>query len=91
VFDDHFITGHGSGLKVVAPLAGHRWEVAVQGGEESMAQHDVAMGNDDAASAAREWLLMYNRGDVEATRHLREWMASALVPPIEGVDPHIGA
>jgi predicted RecB family nuclease len=47
----------------------------------------VAMdgASDERRAAAREWLLTYNRGDVQATLALRDWLehgADAL-PSIE--------
>jgi hypothetical protein len=83
-WDSLFITGASSSLKTVAPLAGFRWEVDDAGGGESMIKHDLATHGDEAA---QDWLLAYNRGDVEATFALRGWMASTTLPRIEEVDP----
>ena len=79
-WDDQLITAHGSGLKVVAPLCGFHWDVDDAGGGESMIKHDLAVAGDDAA---RDWLLTYNRGDVEATLAVRDWMSTAAVAGIE--------
>ena len=45
-----------------------------------MVKYDLAVAGDDVA---RRWLLTYNRGDVEATRAVREWMSSAVLTGIE--------
>jgi predicted RecB family nuclease len=91
VWDSQLITGGSSGLKVVAPLAGFHWEVDDAGGGESMVMHDVAVGapSQEEREAAREWLLRYNRGDVEATLCLREWIdrEGSRILAIESVDP----
>jgi predicted RecB family nuclease len=91
VFDSQLITGRGVGLKATAPLAGFRWPVDDPGGGESMIRYDVAVAAEDEAEreSGREWLLDYNRGDVEATFVLREWMdrEASSIPSIESVDP----
>ena len=79
VWNRQIITGHGSGLKVIAPIAGFHWGVEDAGGGESMIRYDLAAAGDDAA---QEWLLRYNRGDVEATLAVREWMATAALQGI---------
>jgi hypothetical protein len=52
-----------------------------------MVRYDEAVnaGEPLAASSARNWLLAYNRNDVEATFVLREWlyMAATACPPVE--------
>ena len=41
-----------------------------------MIRYDEAIGTGDpaAAQAARDWLLTYNRNDVEAALAVREWL-----------------
>jgi len=87
VFGRQMITGHASGLKQVAPLAGFSWEVANPGGDESIVRYDAAVAGDDQA---REWLIAYNRNDTQATLALREWLdhAASDCPPIE--EAHYG-
>ncbi len=83
-WDSQLITGGSSSLKTTAPLAGFRWEVDDAGGGESMIKHELATRGD---KTAQEWLLAYNRGDVEATIAVRNWMASTESPGIEEVEP----
>jgi predicted RecB family nuclease len=92
VWDANFITGSASGLKVVAPIVGFAWEVDDPGGGESMVMYDRALDVGADADAARAWLLLYNRGDVMATRAVREWMdtVGARAPSIASVGPRPG-
>lgn len=91
VVDSQLITGRGSGLKVIAPIAGFSWGVDDPGGGESMLRYDVAVGADDEAErdGARRWLLTYNQGDVEATLALRDWIERgvAAIGAIESLEP----
>jgi predicted RecB family nuclease len=78
VFERSWITGGSTGLKTIAPLAGHHWSVDDPGGGLSMVRYAEAIGPDlDTAETARGWLLDYNAGDVVATLRIREWLTAS--------------
>jgi predicted RecB family nuclease len=87
VFTTQLITGASAGLKDVAALCGYTWQADDPGGGQAMIRYDeaVSAAGRQAARAARDWLLTYNRGDVEATRVLREWLDHKATgcPPVE--------
>ncbi|MCP3976870.1 MAG: TM0106 family RecB-like putative nuclease [bacterium] len=75
VFEAGWVTGGSTGLKTIAPLAGFEWEVDDPGGGISMLYHAQAIDvADPESTSARQWLLDYNRGDVEATLAIRDWL-----------------
>ena len=59
-----------------------------------MLYYDAAVGAESGvdAEAARAWLLTYNRGDVEATLLIHDWLASdsGSILSIEPLDPSLG-
>jgi predicted RecB family nuclease len=85
VFKDQMITGNPVKLKVTAPLCGHSWGVEEPAGDESMVRHDTAI---EGSQEDRDWLLTYNRGDVEATAAVREWLdhEASSYPSVEDLE-----
>lgn len=77
VFDRSWTTGGSVGLKAVAPLASFAWPVDGPGGGAAMVHHarmvDTSTPHEEAAEI-RQWLIDYNRGDVEATYAIRHWL-----------------
>jgi predicted RecB family nuclease len=90
VVNDQFITGGGMGLKKIAPLSGFSWEVEDPGGGFSMVQYDLAVNGETEPQRddARSWLLTYNRGDVEATLSIRDWLEreGSEIPTVDALD-----
>ena len=74
IFKDSWITGDSTGLKMIAPLAGYQWPVDDPGGGLSIVRHAEATAQTPSKDA-RSWLLDYNRGDVEATATIRDWLS----------------
>jgi predicted RecB family nuclease len=91
VFTSQLITGAAAGLKDVAALCGYAWQAEGPGGGQAMIHYGEAIDARDqpAASVARDWLLTYNRGDVEAARALREWLdhKATSCPAVEVLAP----
>jgi len=56
-----------------------------------MLRYDSAVGAQyhTEREEARRWLLTYNRGDVEATLAIRDWLGgdSGSIQPIDSLDP----
>ncbi len=79
VFERQLITGFGTGLKVVAPMAGFEWRDEDPGGGQSMVWYQQAVTGDGNTRAR---LLAYNEDDVQATRSLRDWLEDSSFPSI---------
>lgn len=62
----------GLSLKTVAPVAGFAWPEEFDGEESVNARREALAGD----THARQQILDYNAGDVQATRVVREWMSA---------------
>lgn len=77
VFGSQTVTGYGGGLKVVAPLLGFAWEDDDAGGTQSMTWWRSAVDpaiEPHRQEQLRRRILAYNRDDVRATLHVRDWL-----------------
>lgn len=85
VAGDQIVTGHGLGLKNIAPLAGFAWRDDDPGGDASTAWYRDAVTNPDSSVRAdnQSRLLRYNEDDVLATVAVRTWLTTANLPSIE--------
>jgi len=96
VWQRQVVTGHGSGLKLVAGRLGFAWDDDDPGGAQSIVwwTNAVDPGRTEAErSTWRARLLTYNRDDVRATLHVREWLAregATLAPPPAAGTPSTG-
>jgi predicted RecB family nuclease len=84
---DQLLTDGRLGLKVLASRAGFTWRDEDPSGEASIGWYEEAIGDEDAARAARARLLAYNEDDVLATRALRIWLdgPARLLPHVDEV------
>lgn len=87
IMTSQIVTGHGTGLKRVAPIAGFHWRDSDSGGDQSTVWYQAAVYADDqeVREANRRRLLDYNQDDVAATAALRHWLATQgrALPSIE--------
>jgi predicted RecB family nuclease len=79
VFDRSWTTGGSISLKAIAPLSGFGWPVDDPGGGVAMVYHARMLDqttSPDERTKLLNWLLDYNRGDVEATLAIRRWLGT---------------
>ena len=87
VWQRQVVTGHGSGLKVVAPGLGFAWRDDDPGGAQSVVWWSHAVDPARSEAERQEWrgrILTYNHDDVRATLHVRDWLereGPGLQPP----------
>ncbi len=91
IVKQQLVTGHGMGLKTVAPIAGFTWRGPEVGGDLAMVRYIEATSAADepVRDEARRWILEYNEDDVRATAALREWLdqRAGLLPSIDDAVP----
>ncbi|MEY3806529.1 MAG: hypothetical protein RIR69_1341 [Actinomycetota bacterium] len=80
------------GLKDVAKLAGFSWDAADAGGGNSIVWYRTACNPlDPDAQDLQQKLLQYNKDDVQATLHLRQWLTEGIqghkwsIEPVESL------
>lgn len=84
---NHVVTGHGAGLKTVAAGLGFAWADEDPGGAQSVVWWSNAVDpglTEPDRQGWRDRILAYNRDDVRATLHVRDWLereGPGLVPP----------
>ncbi len=81
VFTTHFLSVHGSSIKVVAPEFGFRWSAPDAGGAISQTHLAAVRGGRAGAEDSKRWLLAYNADDAAAVAAVRDGITTA---------PHIG-
>ena len=72
VFTAHYLSVHGSSIKVVAPAFGFTWSAPDAGGAISQTHLAAVRGGHTGAEASRRWLLAYNADDVAALAAIRD-------------------
>lgn len=85
VVAEQVVTGHGLGLKRIAPLTGFAWRDDDPGGDASTAWYRLAVMDPESSVRAdnQARLLRYNEDDVLATLAVRTWLSTADLPSIE--------
>lgn len=76
------------GLKDVAKLAGFSWDAADAGGGNSIVWYRTACNPlDPDAEELQRKLLQYNKDDVQATLHLRNWLTEGIEGKKWSIEP----
>ena len=80
----HLVTGTGTSIKSIAPLAGFVWRDEDPGGDQSMLWWAQAVEGDRSAA---ERLQDYNADDVAAQAAVRRWLRDTwdALPPVESL------
>jgi hypothetical protein len=72
VFTTHFLSVHGSSIKVVAPEFGFSWSAPDAGGAISQTHLAAVRGGRAGAEDSKRWLLAYNADDAAAVAAVRD-------------------